>query len=64
MKKEYYKKSTPKSGALTFAQTSILDRIEEKRGWSKVIKNVDGYIVEPEYIEHVDYSEGSLCPQE
>lgn len=46
----------------TFAQSTILNRIGAKKTWSKEIQNVDGYIIEPEYIEHVEYSENSINP--
>lgn len=48
----------------TFAKNAILNKIGEKRKTSRVIQDVDGYVIEPGYIEHVEYSEGSLCPQE
>lgn len=48
----------------TFAQKAIFNKIGEKRKASRVIQDVDGYVIEPGYIEHVDYSEGSPCPQE
>lgn len=51
-------------GMRTFAQSSIQNKIGEKREWSKMVQDVDGYVIDPEYIEHVDYSEGSPCPQE
>lgn len=50
--------------AMTFAQEAILNKIGNKRRTSRVIQDVDGYVIEPEYIEHVEYSEGSPCPQE
>lgn len=49
---------------IPYAQKAILDKIGEKRRTSKVIQDVDGYVIEPGYIEHVEYSESSLCPQE
>ena len=48
----------------TFAHNAILDKIGVKRMPLRVIQDVDGYIIEPEYIETADYSEGSPCPQE
>lgn len=48
----------------TFAQKAIFNKIGEKKRASRVIQDVDGYVIDPEYIEHVDYSEGSPCPQE
>ena len=49
-------------GTRTFAQEAILNRIGAKKTWSKEIQSVDGYIIEPEYIEHVEYSESSINP--
>lgn len=48
----------------TFAQEAIFNKIGEKKRTSRVIQDMDGYSIDPQYIEHVDYSEGSPCPQE